>query len=157
MNWDLIFQIGNFAIGVIGVIGGIGGVIFWRAARKEKEAAAKEKEANAQAASIEAKGKEIELVDTIMQKFEKAVIGRMDQGEAVRKKEFDQLRTDLGGQLSNIQTENRKQNETIAAQNDRISEQNDLLQDIKEYLNGGFAAFEANKHAQKTTKKAKKA
>ena len=149
MNWELVLQIGNFAIGVIGIIGGTVGILFWRSAKKEKEA-------NAQAASIEAKGKEADLVDTILQKFEKAVIGRMDQGEAVRKKEFDQLRTDLGGQLSNIQTENRKQNETIAAQNDRIGEQNDLLQDIKEYLNGGFAAFEANKHAQKPTKKTKK-
>lgn len=150
MTWELALQIGEFLIAVVGVIGGTAGVYYWKAYKKEKEA-------NAQAASIEAKGKEIELVDTIMQKFEKAVIGRMDQGEAVRKKEFDQLRTDLGGQLSNIQTENRKQNETIAAQNDRIAEQNDLLQDIKEYLNGGFAAFEANKHAQKPTKKTKKA
>lgn len=149
MNWDLIFQFGNFAIGVIGVIGGIGGVIFWRAARKEKEAAAKEKEANAQAASIEAKSKEADLVDTILQKFKKAVIGRMDQGEAVRKQEFDQLRTDLGGQLTNLQVENRSQNETLAAQND-------LLQDIKEYLNGGFAEFENRKHAKPTTKKTKK-
>lgn len=150
MNWDLIFQIGNFAIGVIGVIGGIGGVIFWRAARKEKEA-------NAQAASIEAKQKEADLADSILEKYEKAILARMDSGESVRRKEFDQLRTDLGGQLTNIQAENRKQNETIAAQNDRIGEQNDLLQDIKDYLNGGFAAFEANKHAQKPTKKTKKA
>ena len=146
MNWELLIEIGNFAVGIIGVIGGTAGIIFWRAARKEKEAAAKEKEANAQAATIEAKSKEADLVDTILQKFEKAVIGRMDQGEAVRKQEFDQLRTDLGGQLTNIQVENRKQNETIA-------EQNDLLQDIKEYLNGGFAAFEANKHKPKGKKK----
>ena len=156
MNWELLIEIGNFAVGIIGVIGGTAGIIFWRAARKAQEAAAKEKEANAQAATIEAKSKEADLVDTILQKFEKAVIGRMDQGEAVRKQEFDQLRSDIGGQLSNIQTENRKQNETIATQNDRIAEQNDLLQDIKEYLNGGFAAFEANKHAQKPTKKTKK-
>ena len=149
MNWELVLRIGEFAIAVVGVIGGTAGVYYWKAYKKEKEA-------NAQAASIEAKAKEADLVDTILQKFEKAVIGRMDQGEAVRKKEFDQLRTDLGGQLTNIQAEYRKQNETIAAQNDRIGEQNDLLQDIKEYLNGGFAAFEANKHAQKTTKKTKK-
>lgn len=142
MNWELVLRIGEFAIAVIGVIGGTAGIYYWKAYKKEKEA-------NAQAASIEAKGKEADLVDTILQKFEKAVIGRMDQGEAVRKKEFDELRTDLGGQLSNIQTENRKQNETIA-------EQNDLLQDIKEYLNGGFAEFELRKHAQKTAKKTKK-
>lgn len=150
MNWELALRIGEFVIAVIGVVGGTAGVYYWKAYKKEKEA-------NAQAASIEAKAKEADLVDTILRKFEKVVIGHMDQGEAVRKKEFDQLRTDLGGQLTSIQAENRKQNETIAAQNDRIGEQNDLLQDIKEYLNGGFAAFEANKHAQKTTKKAKKA
>lgn len=141
MNWELVLRIGEFAIAVIGVIGGTAGIYYWKAYKKEKEA-------NAQAASIEAKGKEADLVDTILQKFEKAVIGRMDQGEAVRKKEFDELRTDLGGQLTNIQTENRKQNETIA-------EQNDLLQDIKEYLNGGFAEFELRKHSKQTKTKKK--
>ena len=146
MNWEILVEIGNFAVGIIGVIGGTAGVIFWRAARKEKEAAAKEKEANAQTAKIEAMGKEADFAETMLQKFEKAVIGRMDQGEAVRKQEFDQLRTDLGGQLTNLQAENRSQNETLAAQND-------LLQDIKEYLNGGFAAFEESKHKPKGRKK----
>ena len=146
MNWELLINIGNFAVGIIGVFGGTAGIIFWRAARKAQEAAAKEKEANAQSAKIEAMGKEADFAETMLQKFEKAVIGRMDQGEAVRKKEFDQLRTDLGGQLTNLQAENRSQNETLAAQND-------LLQDIKEYLNGGFAAFEANKHKPKGRKK----
>ena len=149
MNWELALQIGEFMIAVVGVIGSTAGVYYWKAYKKEKEA-------NAQTATIEAMSKEADFAETMLQKFEKSVIGRMDQGEAVRKKEFDQLRIDLGGQLTNIQAENRKQNETIAAQNDRISEQNDLLQDIKEYLNGGFAAFEANKHAQKQTKKTKR-
>lgn len=149
MNWELALQIGEFMIAVVGVIGGTAGVYYWKAYKKEKEA-------NAQTAKIEAMSKEADFAETVLQKFEKAVIGRMDAGEAVRKKEFDQLRIDLGGQLTNIQAENRKQNETISAQNDRISEQNDLLQDIKEYLNGGFAAFEANKHAQKPTKKTKR-
>lgn len=149
MNWELALQIGEFMIAVVGVIGGTAGVYYWKAYKKEKEA-------NAQTAKIEAMSKEADFAETMLQKFEKSVIGRMDQGEAVRKKEFDQLRIDLGGQLTNIQAENRKQNETIAEQNDRISEQNDLLQDIKEYLNGGFAAFEANKHAQKQTKKTKR-
>ena len=149
MNWELALQIGEFMIAVVGVIGGTAGVYYWKAYKKEKEA-------NAQTAKIEAMSKEADFAETMLQKFEKSVIGRMDQGEAVRKKEFDQLRIDLGGQLTNIQAENRKQNETIAAQNDRISEQNDLLQDIKEYLNGGFAAFEANKHAQKPTNKTKR-
>lgn len=146
MNWELALQIGEFMIAFVGVIGGTAGVYYWNAYKKEKEA-------NAQTAKIEAMSKEADFADTMLQKFEKAVIGRMDAGEAVRKKEFDQLRIDLGGQLTNIQAENRKQNETIAAQNDRISEQNDLLQDIKEYLNGGFAAFEANKHKPKGRKK----
>ena len=149
MNWELALQIGEFMIAVVGVIGGTAGVYYWKAYKKEKEA-------NAQTAKIEAMSKEADFAETMLQKFEKTVIGRMDQGEAVRKKEFDQLRIDLGGQLTNIQAENRRQNETISAQNDRISEQNDLLQDIKEYLNGGFAAFEANKHAQKQTKKTKR-
>lgn len=143
MNWELLVEIGNFAVGIIGVIGGTAGIIFWRAARKAQEAAAKEKEANAQAAKIEAMGKEANFAETMLQKFEKAVIGRMDQGEAVRKQEFDQLRSDIGSQLSDIQVENRSQNETIAAQNE-------LLQDIKEYLNGGFAAFEQSKHSKPT-------
>jgi len=139
MNWELALQIGEFLIAVIGVIGGTAGVYYWKAYKKEKEA-------NAQAASIEAKSKEADLVDTILQKFEKAILARMDSGEAVRKQEFDQLRTDLGGQLTNLQAENRSQNETLASQNE-------LLQDIKEYLNGGFAAFEANKHKPKGKKK----
>ena len=146
MNWELLVEIGNFAVGIIGVIGGTAGIIFWRAARKEKEAAAKEKEANAQTAKIEAMGKEADFAETMLQKFEKAILARMDSGEAVRKQEFDQLRTDIGGQLTNIQVENRQQNETIAAQNE-------LLQDIKEYLNGGFAAFEESKHKPKGRKK----
>ena len=155
MNWELLIEIGNFAVGIIGVIGGTAGIIFWRAARKAQEAAAKEKEANAQAATIEAKSKEADLVDTILQKFEKAVIGRMDQGEAVRKKEFDQLRTDLGGQLTNIQAENRKQNDTIAAQSENIAGLSELVQDIKDYLNGGFAEYEKRKHPVKTRRSAK--
>lgn len=146
MNWELLIEIGNFAVGIIGVIGGTAGIIFWRASRKAQEAAAKEKEANAQTAKIEAMGKEADFAETMLQKFEKSILSRMDSGEAVRKQEFDQLRYDLGGQLTNIQVENRKQNETIA-------EQNDLLQDIREYLNGGFAAFEANKHKPKGKKK----
>ena len=146
MNWELLVEIGNFAVGIIGVIGGTAGIIFWRAARKAQEAAAKEKEANAQTAKIEAMGKEADFAETMLQKFEKAILARMDSGEAVRKQEFDQLRTDLGGQLTNLQAENRSQNETLAAQND-------LLQDIKEYLNGGFAAFEESKHKPKGKRK----
>lgn len=148
MNWELVLRIGEFIIAVIGVIGGTAGVYYWKAYKKEKEA-------NAQSAAIEAKQKEADFADSILEKYEKSILARMDSGESVRRKEFDQLRTDLGGQLSNIQNENRKQNETIATQNDRISEQNDLLQDIKEYLNGGFAEFELRKHSKQTKTKKK--
>lgn len=146
MNWELLVEIGNFAVGIVGVIGGTAGIIFWRAARKEKEAAAKEKEANAQTAKIEAMGKEADFAETMLQKFEKAILTRMDSGEAVRKQEFDQLRQDIGSQLSDIQVENRAQNETIGTMSE-------LLTDIKEYLNGGFAAFEESKHKPKGKRK----
>lgn len=141
MNWDLVLQIGNFAIGVIGVIGGTVGILFWRSAKKEKEA-------NAHAATIDAKQKEADLAESILEKYEKSILARMDSGETVRKQEFEQLRTDLGSQLSDIQVENRQQNDTIA-------QQNDLLQDIKEYLNGGFAEFELRKHSKQTKTKKK--
>jgi hypothetical protein len=75
---------------------------------------------------------------------------RMDSNDNVRKQEFDQLRTDIGSQLSDIQVENRAQNETIGTMSE-------LLTDIKEYLNGGFAAFEERKHKPRTTTKKKKA
>ena len=146
MNWELLVEIGNFAVGIIGVIGGTAGIIFWRSARKAQEAAAKEKEANAQSAKIEAMGKAADFAETMLQKFEKAILARMDQGEAVNKKELDRVEQNLGQQLSNLQVENRSQNDTIAVQNE-------LLQDIKEYLNGGFAAFEESKHKPKGRRK----
>ena len=146
MNWELLVEIGNFAVGIIGVIGGTAGIIFWRAARKAQEAAAKEKEANAQSAKIDAMGKEADFAETMLQKFEKAILARMDQGEAVNKKELDRVEQNLGQQLSNLQVENRSQNDTIGTMSD-------LLQDIKEYLNGGFAAFEESKHKPKGRKR----
>ena len=146
MNWELLVEIGNFAVGIIGVIGGTAGIIFWRAARKAQEAAAKEKEANAQSAKIEAMGKEADFAETMLQKFEKAILARMDQGEAVNKKELDRVEQNLGQQLSNLQVENRQQNDTIGTMSE-------LLTDIKEYLNGGFAAFEESKHKPKGRKK----
>lgn len=146
MNWELLVEIGNFAVGVIGVIGGTAGIIFWRAARKAQEAAAKEKEANAQSAKIDAMGKEADFAETMLQKFEKAILARMDQGEAVNKKELDRVEQNLGQQLSNLQVENRQQNDTIGTMSE-------LLTDIKEYLNGGFAAFEESKHKPKGRKR----
>ena len=147
MNWY------ELAVLILGA-GGIGGLIATIAnviqAHRKSVSEAKE-------SKIEQTKETVNLVDELLQKQLKWMSERMDQGETVRKQELESIQQNLGQQLSDIQTENRKQNETIAAQNDRISEQNDLLQDIKEYLNGGFAAFEQNKHAQKPTKKTKKA
>lgn len=148
MTWELALRIGEFIITFLGVIGGTAGIYYWKAYKKEKEA-------NAQSAAIEAKQKEADFAESVLEKYEKSILARMDSGEMVRKQEFDQLRTDLGGQLTNIQDENRKQNETIAAQNERIADQNDLLQDIKDYLNGGFAEYEKRKHPAKTRRSAK--
>ena len=92
--------------------------------------------------AIEQSKETIDLVDGLLKKQLQWMAERMDSNDNVRKQEFDQLRTDLGGQLTDIQVENRAQNETIAG----LSE---LLQDIKEYLNGGFAAFEQSKRATK--------
>ena len=92
--------------------------------------------------AIEQSKETIDLVDGLLKKQLQWMAERMDSNDNVRKQEFDQLRTDLGGQLSNLQVENRKQNESI----DGMST---LLEDIKEYLNGGFAAFEETKHATK--------
>ena len=96
--------------------------------------------------AIEQSKETIDLVDGLLKKQLQWMAERMDSNDNVRKQEFDQLRTDLGGQLSNLQVENRKQNESI----DGMSE---LLGDIKEYLNGGFAAFEQSKHPKKGKKK----
>ena len=105
----------------------------------------------------------VNLVDELLQKQLKWMSERMDQGEAVQKKELDRVEQNLGLQLTNLQVENRQQNETISGQNDRIAEQTemlvalkDLVDDIKEYLNGGFAAFEERKAVQKKTTKSKR-
>jgi hypothetical protein len=144
----------EFLIAIIGA-GGIGGLIATIAnvIQARRKSVSEQKESK-----IEQTKETVNLVDELLQKQLKWMSERMDQGETVRKQELEAIQQNLGQQLSNIQDENRKQNETIAAQNDRIGEQNDLLQDIKEYLNGGFAAFEERKAAQKkTTKKTKKA
>ena len=101
--------------------------------------------------AIEQSKETIDLVDGLLKKQLQWMAERMDSNDSVRKQEFEQLRTDLGGQLTDIQVENRTQNETIGTMSE-------LLTDIKEYLNGGFAAFEQSKHATKVkpTKKTKK-
>lgn len=136
---DLLLKIGEFVLAVIGVIGGGVGIYYWKAYKKEKEA-------NAQSASIDAKRKEAELVDDVLQRYEKSVLRRMDEGAAVTAKEFQELKSDVRDGLQDVREENRSQNEQIKT----ISE---LLQDMKEYLNGGFAEFENNKHAKSKTRK----
>lgn len=136
---DLLLKIGEFVLAVIGVIGGGVGIYYWKAYKKEKEA-------NAQSASLDAKRKEAELVDDVLQRYEKSVLRRMDEGAAVTAKEFQELKSDVRDGLQDVREENRSQNEQIKT----ISE---LLQDMKEYLNGGFAEFENNKHAKSKTRK----
>ena len=96
--------------------------------------------------AIEQSKETIDLVDGLLKKQLQWMAERMDSNDSVRKQEFEQLRTDLGGQLTDIQVENRTQNETIGTMSE-------LLTDIKEYLNGGFAAFEESKHKPKGKKK----
>ena len=96
--------------------------------------------------AIEQSKETIDLVDGLLKKQLQWMAERMDSNDSVRKQEFEQLRTDLGGQLTDIQVENRTQNETIGTMSE-------LLTDIKEYLNGGFAAFEESKHKPKGRKK----
>ena len=96
--------------------------------------------------AIEQSKETIELVDGLLKKQLQWMAERMDSNDNVRKQEFDQLRTDLGGQLTDLQVENRRQNESIEGMSE-------LLGDIKEYLNGGFAAFEEIKHPKKGKKK----
>ena len=92
--------------------------------------------------AIEQSKETIELVDGLLKKQLQWMAERMDSNDNVRKQEFDQLRTDLGGQLTDLQVENRRQNESIEGMSE-------LLGDIKEYLNGGFAAFEQSKQKPK--------
>ena len=92
--------------------------------------------------AIEQSKETIDLVDGLLKKQLQWMAERMDSNDNVRKQEFDQLRTDLGGQLTDLQVENRRQNESIEGMSE-------LLGDIKEYLNGGFAAFEQSKHTKK--------
>ena len=129
-------------IALIGA-GGTGGMIATIAGVIQN----RRKSVSEQKGSAIEQGKEtLNLIDELYQKQIKWMSERMDNNDSVRKQEFNQLRTDIGGQLTNIQAENRQQNETIAAQNE-------LLQDIKEYLNGGFQEYENKKHPKKTLKK----
>ena len=107
-------------IALIGA-GGIGGLIATIAGVIQN----RRKSVTEQKGSAIEQGKEtLSLIDELYQKQIKWMSERMDSNDNVRKQEFDQLRTDIGGQLTNIQVENRQQNS--------------LLQDIVMYLDGPF-------------------
>lgn len=133
MNWYELAALILGAGGIGGLIATIAGVI-----RDRRKSVTEQK-----GSAIEQSQETLQLIDALYQKQIQWMSERMDSNDNVRKQEFDQLRTDIGSQLSDIQVENRAQNETIGTMSE-------LLTDIKEYLNGGFAAFEANKHTKPT-------
>lgn len=135
MAWDVILQIGEFALSVFGIIFGATGIYYWRAYKKEKEA-------NAQAAAIDAKQKEADLAESILEKYEKAILARMDSGETVRKKEFQELEGKIDRRFDEVNNENSKQN--------------GLLRDIVEFLNGDFQEFEKKKKGKTKKESAEK-
>ena len=122
MNWYELAALILGAGGIGGLIATIAGVI-----RDRRKSVTEQK-----GSAIEQTKETVELVDELLQKQLKWMAERLEQGETVQRKELDALRSDLGGQLSDIQVENRQQN--------------GLLQDIVEFLNGEFQAFEEKKH-----------
>jgi len=116
---------------LIGLIGGSVGIIYWRENKRIKASEADKGKTEAQRA-------EADLAESILEKYEKAILARMDSGETVRKKEFTDLEKKIDRRFDEVNAENGKQN--------------GLLSDIVEYLNGDFAEFETRK---KTAKKKK--
>lgn len=125
MDW---IEIINLIVGifgtVVGIIGGSVGIIYWR----ENKAI---KSAEAQKSTTDARLAEADLAEKILQKYEQGILARMDSGEAVRQKEFQDLTERIDKRFDSINSENSKQNT--------------LLADIVEFLNGDFQRFEANK------------
>jgi hypothetical protein len=138
MNWYELAALILGAGGIGGLIATIAGVI-----RDRRKSVTEQK-----GSAIEQGKETLSLIDELYQKQIKWMSERMDSNDNVRKQEFDQLRTDIGSQLSDIQVENRAQNETIGTMSE-------LLSDIKEYLNGGFAAFEEGKLKNKRRRTSK--
>lgn len=134
MNW---IEIVNLIVGifgtVVGTVGGSVGIIYWR----ENKAI---KSAEAQKSTTDARLAEVDLAEKILQKYEQGILARMESGEAVRQKEFQNLTARIDKRFDSMENENSKQNS--------------LLADIVEFLNGDFQLFEANKgKTNKTTKK----
>ena len=129
MEWFNV--IATFALGLIGALGG-GSIIYWKASRKSAEA-------DAQKNTTEARSAEVDLTEKIMEKFQRIVLDRMDLGDAVRQQEFKALAQKIDKRFDVIEEADRKQTET--------------LQDVVEYLNGGFQQFEEQKHKISNKKK----
>lgn len=115
-------------VALIGAFGG-GSIIYWRATRKTKDA-----EANK--STTEARLAEADFAEKILQKYEQGILARMDEGDAVRSKEFNELTGKIEKRFDAMEAENKSQNR--------------LLADIVEYLNGDFQRFEKNKRKKKT-------
>lgn len=73
----------------------------------------------------------VNLVDELLQKQLKWMSDRMDDGDAVRSREFQALEQKLDARFDAMEQENKSQN--------------GLLSDIVEYLNGDFQEFERKK------------
>lgn len=124
MEWFNVLS--TFALGLIGALGG-GSIIYWKASRKSAEA-------DAQKNTTEARSAEVDLTEKIMEKFQRIVLDRMDSGDAVRQQEFKELTRKIDKRFDVIEEADKRQTET--------------LQDVVEYLNGGFQKFEEEKKAQ---------
>lgn len=121
MDW--LNAIVTAVVALVGAFGG-GSLIYWRATRKEKDA-----EANK--STTEARLAEADFAEKILQKYEQGILARMDTGDAVRKREFEELTEKINKRFDGMEKENSKQNS--------------LLADIVEFLNGDFQQFEKNK------------
>lgn len=115
-------------VGLIGALGG-GSVIYWRATRRTKEA-------DAAKSTTEARLAEADFAERILQKYEQGILARMDSGDAVRSKEFQELTIKIERRFDLMEAENKSQNS--------------LLGDIVEFLNGDFQQFEKNKKRKKS-------
>lgn len=116
---------------IVGLVGGSVGIIFWRENKRIKASEADKGKTEAQRA-------EADLAESILEKYEKAILARMDSGETVRKQEFSELEGKIDRRFDEVNAENGKQN--------------GLLADIVEYLNGGFQEFESQKHPKSKKK-----
>ncbi len=131
-------------VGLVGAFGG-GSIIYWRATRKAKEAEAHKSTTDARLA-------EADFAEKILEKYEKGILARMDSGEAVRKQEFEDMDKKIDKRFDNIESRLAMVVEEDRKQNDVLNSQNAVLNDIVEYLNGGFQQFEETKK-RKTRKR----